>query len=94
MGSRIGPKKVHRHSIEFKLTAVKLSRMPGVEVRTVAEALDVHPIMLSRWRKEVRDGRLKGRADGWSYRSDQLASSGNCRPSSGSTRCSARSMNC
>ena len=47
---------------EFKLTAVKLSHMPGVEVQTVANALDVHPFMLSRWRKEVRDGVLRGRA--------------------------------
>jgi transposase len=57
-----GLKKVHRYSDEFKLTAVKLSRMPGVEVQTVANALDIHPFMLSRWRKEVRDGALKGRA--------------------------------
>ena len=57
-----GLKKVHRYSVEFKLTAVKLSHMAGVEVQTVANALDVHPFMLSRWRKEVRDGVLKGRA--------------------------------
>lgn len=57
-----GLKKVHRYSIEFKLTAVKLSQMPGVEVQTVANALDIHPFMLSRWRKEVRDGVLRGRA--------------------------------
>jgi transposase len=57
-----GLKKVHRYSVEFKLTAVKLSRMAGVEVQTVANALDIHPFMLSRWRKEVRDGVLKGRA--------------------------------
>jgi transposase len=62
VGRRIGPKKVHRYSVEFKLTAVKLSRMAGVEVQTVAEALDIHPIMLSRWRTQVRDGVLKGRA--------------------------------
>ena len=55
-------RKVHRYSVEFKLTAVKLSHMPGVEVQTVANALDIHPFMLSRWRKEVRDGVLKGRA--------------------------------
>ncbi len=29
MGRPIGPKKVHRYSMEFKLTAVKLSGMPG-----------------------------------------------------------------
>jgi transposase len=57
-----GLKKIHRYSAEFKLTAVKLSHMPGVEVQTVANALDIHPFMLSRWRKEVRDGVLRGRA--------------------------------
>ena len=44
MGRPIGPKKVHRYSIEFKLTAVKLSHMPGVQVQTLAEALNIHPI--------------------------------------------------
>jgi hypothetical protein len=43
VGNRIGPKKVHRHSTEFKLTAVKLSRLPGVQVQTVAAGLDIHP---------------------------------------------------
>ena len=62
MGRRIGPKKVHRYSEEFKLTAVKLSGMRGVQVQTVANALDIHPFMLSRWRKEARDGVLRGRA--------------------------------
>ena len=32
MGRPIGPKKVHRYRVEFKLTAVKLSGMPGVQV--------------------------------------------------------------
>ena len=62
MGKPIGPRKVHRYSAEFKLTAVKLSRMPGVQVQTVADALDIHPFMLSRWRKEAREGTLRGRA--------------------------------
>jgi transposase len=62
VGRRIGPKKVRRYSVEFKVTAVKLSGMPGVQVQTVADALDIHPIMLSRWRKEARDGLLEGRA--------------------------------
>lgn len=62
MGRPMGPKKVHRYSAEFKLTAVKLSGMPGVQVQTVATALDIHPFMLSRWRKEARDGVLRGRA--------------------------------
>ena len=41
MGRPIGPKKVHRYSVEFKLTAVKLSGMPGVQVQTAANALDI-----------------------------------------------------
>ena len=61
MGRPIGPRKVHHYSVEFKLTAVKLSRMAVVEVQTVADALDIHPFMLSRWRKEARDGILRGR---------------------------------
>jgi len=58
---RAGPKKVHRYSLEFKLKAVKLSQLKDVEVQAVADALEIHPFMLSRWRKEARDGVLRGR---------------------------------
>ena len=58
---RAGPRKVQRYSLEFKLKAVKLSQLRGVEVQAVAEALEIHPFMLSRWRKEARDGVLRGR---------------------------------
>ena len=58
---RAGPKKVQHYSAEFKLAAVRLSRQRGVEVQAVATALDIHPFMLSRWRKEVREGRLRGK---------------------------------
>ena len=58
---RAGPRKVQRYSLEFKLKAVKLSQLKGVEVRAVADALEIHPFMLSRWRKEARDGVLRGR---------------------------------
>ena len=58
---RAGPKKVQRYSLELKLKAVKLSQLKGVEVQAVAEALEIHPFMLSRWRKEYRDGVLRGR---------------------------------
>ena len=59
---RAGPRKVQRYSLEFKLKAVRLSQLKGVEVQAVAEALEIHPFMLSRWRKEARDGVLRGRA--------------------------------
>jgi transposase len=35
---------------------VKLSKLPGVLIQDVAQALDIHPFMLSLWRKQVRDG--------------------------------------
>ena len=55
------PRKTNRYSAEFKLQAVKLSELDGVLVRDVAEALDIHPYMLSRWRKAAREGRIKAR---------------------------------
>lgn len=58
---RAGPRKVRRYSDEFKLTAVRLSQQPGLQVQSVAAALAIHPFMLSKWRKEVRDGTLRGR---------------------------------
>jgi transposase-like protein len=45
-----------RYGDSFKATAVKLSSLPGVLVQDVAAALDIHPFMLSLWRKQVRDG--------------------------------------
>jgi transposase len=58
--ARAGPRKVQRYSLEFKLTAVRLSEQSDVQVKAVAEALDIHPFMLSKWRKQVRDGVLRG----------------------------------
>jgi transposase len=51
-------KKTHRYSNEFKTKAVQLSLMDGVEVQAVAKTLDIHPFMLSRWRKEYREGKI------------------------------------
>jgi transposase len=58
--ARAGPRKVYKYSVEFKRAAVRLSRAPGVQVQTVATALDIHPFMLSKWRKEWREDRLRG----------------------------------
>lgn len=58
---RAGPRKIRKYSDEFKLTAVRLSMQPGIQVQTVAAALEIHPFMLSKWRKDRRDGRLRGR---------------------------------
>src|SRR5712692_10769009 len=53
--ARAGPQKIARYGEQFKATAVKLSSLRGVLIQDVA-ALDIHPFMLSLWRKQVRDG--------------------------------------
>ncbi len=52
-------KRTRLYSDEFKSPAVELSLAEDVQVQTVAEALDIHPFMLSRWRRDYREGRLR-----------------------------------
>lgn len=59
MAAPVGPKKVHRYSIEFKIQAVRLSLHPEIQTQDVAQALDIHPFMLSKWKKDYREGKLK-----------------------------------
>ena len=53
-----GLRKTYKYSDEFKATAVQLSKLQDVLIQDVAEALDIHPFMLSRWRKECREGKI------------------------------------
>ena len=59
--ARAGPRKIARYGDRFKATAVKLSSLPGVLIKDVAAALDIHPFMLSLWCKQVRDGVIKAK---------------------------------
>lgn len=43
---------------DFKATAVALTEIPGVLGTHVAEALDIHEVMLYRWRMEMRQGKI------------------------------------
>lgn len=63
MAAPVGPKKVHRYSLEFKIQAVKLANHPDIQTQDVAHALDIHPFMLSKWKKDYREGRLKPAAE-------------------------------
>ncbi len=47
----------------FKATAVELGALPGVKAIDVANILDIHPIMLYRWKKEYRDGDIVKKQD-------------------------------
>jgi transposase len=53
---RPGPRTTYKYSDRFKATAVRLSQLPGVGVQEVADSLYIHPFMLSRWRKQAREG--------------------------------------
>ena len=59
MPKYIQPRKTWSYTNDFKVKAVLLSYQEGLQVKQVAEGLDIHPFMLSRWRKEYRDGRMK-----------------------------------
>lgn len=46
------------YNYQFKHTAVSVANHPGIHTQDVAEALKIHPFMLSRWKKQMRDGVL------------------------------------
>ena len=51
------------YSDHFKVTAVELGALPGVKATDIAKVLDIHPIMLYRWKKEYRDGDIMKKQD-------------------------------
>jgi transposase len=56
--AKAGKQKIQNYGLGLKLRAVQLSKQHGVLIKDVAESLCIHPFMLSKWRKEVRDGVL------------------------------------
>lgn len=58
MARPLSKKRMTRYPKDFKVKAVQLSHLPGARVDEVALSLSIHPNMLSRWRKEFRDGLL------------------------------------
>jgi transposase len=57
-----GPRTTNRYSEKFKATAVRLSQLSGVKVADVAQSLCIHPFMLSKWRKQAREGLIVTRS--------------------------------
>ena len=43
----------------FKQAAVLVANHPSIQTKAVAEALNIHPFTLSRWKKQMRDGVLR-----------------------------------
>ena len=53
-------KEIHTfYNYQFKHTATRVTNHPDIQTVDVAEALNIHPIMLYRWRGEMRTGKLK-----------------------------------
>jgi len=57
----------------FKATAVELGALPGVKATDVAKVLDIHPIMLYRWKKEYRDGDIMEKQDKGTLESEETS---------------------
>jgi len=54
--------KKEKHTLynyQFKHTAVSVANHPEIQTQYVAEALEIHPFMLSRWKKQMRDGDIQ-----------------------------------
>ena len=51
-------KHYQRHDVQFKRQAVKVASHPEIRTQDVAAALGIHPFMLSRWKRELRDGKV------------------------------------
>jgi transposase-like protein len=62
-----------RYNDDFKATAIKLSELDGVLSRDVAEALDIHELMLSRWKKDLREGKIMAKGKDISLEPRQVA---------------------
>jgi len=48
-----------RYTLAFKTQAVRLADHPNVRATDIAEILDIHVVMLYRWRMELNNGTLK-----------------------------------
>ena len=55
--------KYDKYGDEFKATAVALGGLPRVKATDVAHILDIHPVMLYRWKKELSDGIIMTKKD-------------------------------
>jgi len=55
---------------QFKATAVELGALSGVKAKQVADILDIHPVMLYRWKKEYKEGAIMKKVNKGSLNSE------------------------
>ena len=58
MAKILSEERVLEYSREFKVMVVRLTHLEGLKTKRLSDCLGLHPLMVSRWRKEVRDGKL------------------------------------
>ena len=59
----VSKRQKHRqYDKDFKINAARLANHPDIHTKDVAEVLKIHPFMLSRWKKELREGRIMTRS--------------------------------
>jgi transposase len=49
---------VIEYSVDFKIKVVQLTDKLDVSATHIAEILDLHPVMVYRWRQEYREGKF------------------------------------
>ena len=55
--------KYDSYDDHYKATAVALGELPKTKATDVAKILDIHPVMLYRWKKELTDGIIMTKND-------------------------------
>ena len=54
----LSPERVIEYSLEFKIRVIKLTFELDVKAIDIAKVLDLHPMMIYRWRQEYREGKF------------------------------------
>lgn len=54
----LSQERVIEYSVEFKIKVVKLTFELDVKAIDIAKVLNLHPIMIYRWRQEYREGKF------------------------------------
>lgn len=54
----LSPERVIEYSVEFKIRVIKLTFELDVKAIDIAKVLNLHPMMIYRWRQEYREGKF------------------------------------
>ena len=58
MAKILSEERVIEYSVAYKVNVVRLTNELNVKTIDIAKALDLHPIMIYRWRQEYREGKF------------------------------------